>query len=1145
MFTLLNRFAWFIAITLWFIISSLFWWILWFYGILWFVIPFILLVKFLFLSENFIKERLEFFATSISKNYINKSLNWKTLNSEKNNIDNEIIDLREQELKDIENARLLKEIKLKKEEEEEKQNIINVNKVFDENKINSTKVFAEKVKIENIEQEISEEPSKFTIALKAFFSENLLAKLGWILVFIWVLFFLSLVYSSIWPVWKLIIWFAVWFSIFITWVWLDKKDLWNEWRILIWIWILINYLVILSWRYLIWNNIDNNILSVWTTFLFLILNTVFAVVTSLVYKSRTLLLFSFLFAFINPLLVWWSSDNPYTLVWYSLIVAFGWLYLANKDKDILLTIWIFILSNILFLIAPMSSDIHWIIKLIWSAIISISTILVIYKIDSNKLSSIFIWSYIFLILLLWSWNIYIKETTSFISYMITILLYFGIWIYYFLKTSFNSLIYILLSPILIILGLSFSWDIFSMPLSLSIIVLIYLVGFNFIQSKLPNFLKYIFFIILWIYIFFTNSLFSIQNISLDLYSFITVIIISFIFIFTSYYLSTKKNLEFLYSIWTIGWILTLAPIIIFKWYYPESAIMNSVPQNIIQIFLSIIAICIFAISNWILPFINKSLIENKNTKNLLIWTITSLLFIAFQLFTYWNEYFPWVSLGFAFAMLAMVYFIIAYLMMNKIWVEKIKKEENSKNTIYSYLAISISVFSLAIALIFSNYQSIISSIWLFQATIMFYFFYKTKEIKIYIAWILLFLIWIIKLLTLIDIVNSKDYIFLIPFSLITISLVLNLKFLDFIKETEKRIFHDILHILWIGTLWILLIGIIPNTWHWWSILWITIFITISSIIYSYFNSKILKIFYILWFTLFLILQIWEFDSILWRLEKDNLNYLVILQYISTLLLWWSLIAWNKINKQKTLNNILNIIFTLYLLVITSMYIYDIFATTFVITIYWWVTSSIILFYGIAKDKIKLRTIWLYLISLTTLKIFLFDIWYGLDDAISRVAALIILWVLFIIISTRYTKKYWNNITKELSFDNLKNNNKLKNINQKNKENLENNITKEKNLDNDYLINNEIKDIDVSNIKSVQLIFSDKKINIRAINLIKISKKIINNSWKNKFEKWELESTYNFIKENYKSELSKDNYNKILELVKTFVKEWWEIKLIER
>jgi hypothetical protein len=490
---------------------------------------------------------------------------------------------------------------------------------------------------------------------------------------------------------------------------------------------------------------------------------------------------------------------------------------------------------------------------------------------------------------------------------------------------------------------------------------------------------------------------------------------------------------------------------------------------------------------------------------------------------------------------------MAYIMMEKIWIEKIKKEENSRNAIYSYLAISISVFSLAIALIFSNYESIISSVWLFEATIMFYFFSKTKEYKIFWAWIVLMFIWIIKLFNLVDLVHSKDFMFLIPFSLIAISFILNLKFLDNIKETWNRVFHDILHILWIWTLAVLLVEIIPNTWHGWSILWITIFITITSIIYSYFNSKILKIFFIAIFTGFLFLQVWEFDSIKWKLERDNLNYLIILQYISTILLATSIIIWNKINKQKSLNNILNIILGLYLIIITSIYVYNIFNSTFAVTIYWWVTSSIILFYGIAKDIIKLRTIWLYLISLTTLKIFLYDIWYGLDDAISRVAALIILWILFIVISTRYTKKYWNNITKELSLDNLRSNTQphpwIPSPYQEKETTESKKIKKEEKID--FKINKKIKDIDVSDIKSVQFIFLNQTINVRAINLIKIVKIVINTTWKTIFEKWELKGIYDYIKENYKTDLSKDNYNKILNLIETFVKEWGEVKLIKK
>ena len=60
-----------------------------------------------------------------------------------------------------------------------------------------------------------------------------------------------------------------------------------------------------------------------------------------------------------------------------------------------------------------------------------------------------------------------------------------------------------------------------------------------------------------------------------------------------------------------------------------------------------------------------------------------------------------------------------------------KSEVSSRNTVLSYLFISISLFSLAIALVFANNPEIISTVWLFEATILFYFYSKTKENKVF------------------------------------------------------------------------------------------------------------------------------------------------------------------------------------------------------------------------------------------------------------------------------------------------------------------------------------------------------------------------------------------------------------------------------
>jgi len=111
-----------------------------------------------------------------------------------------------------------------------------------------------------------------------------------------------------------------------------------------------------------------------------------------------------------------------------------------------------------------------------------------------------------------------------------------------------------------------------------------------------------------------NSFLSFNFVSLDFTSFITVIIISFVFLFTSYYLSRKDKLEFLYSIGTLGGILTLVPVLVTTRILSKSP-YESTGESIERMLhnsmfnISVIAIIIFALANWILPFINKNLTQ--------------------------------------------------------------------------------------------------------------------------------------------------------------------------------------------------------------------------------------------------------------------------------------------------------------------------------------------------------------------------------------------------------------------------------------------------------------------------------------------------------------------------------------------------------
>lgn len=1015
MLKLLNRIAWLVSLLLWYIVVFALIWLdtsriwsdeIWISMIFW-TFAWMFLKK-MFLSKAFITNRLDYFAESLGKRL------WKK--SSKKEIENLLQSIPFEEKKP-EQLFEAQELDILPSESIE---INCLDPYFEDTTIEAKEdkkrllkeAINKRIWKDEVEQPIiqePDEPSKFALAVNKFFSENLLAKLGWILVFLWVLFLLSLVYAWVWAVWKIIIWFAIWFWIYFTWVWLDKKDFSNEWKVLLWIWLLINYLVILSGRYLIWDNISgDNFLSDTTTFLFLIFNTVFAVVTSLVYKSRTLLLFSFIFAFLNPFLIWGNIDSPYLIIWYSLIVSAGWLFLWLKQKDEVLTYGVFILSNLLFLSAPFHTDLHWIIKLFSSTLMTLLSVIVMYRLNKNHLIWILVWAYIYIILLLWSGEVYIWEITSYISYMLSIILIFSLWIYCFLKTGINALLYLLLFPVLILLWLNIWGSLISVPLSLVIIVFAYLLWFSFMESKMSDIVKYAFFSILWVYIFFTNTIICLESVSLDFISFISVLFVSFVFLFTTYFLSQKKGLEYLFSIWTIGWVLMLAPVI-----------QENTDLWIMQLYFSIFAVSLFAISKWFIPFLYDDFFLRKhNIKNIVVWVVIWLIFVWYELFTFGSNYFPGVSLWFAFVWLAWLYFFIAYMIIGKLWIENVKTNKDSKNAVAVYIAASISLFTLAMALVFSEYPWIISAIWLFEATILFFVYNKIKEIKIFTAWIILFLIWLSKLGLLLDVVKVKDFVFLVPLIIIASSFVLNLRYLNFVKEWWVRTSHDLLHIVWVWIIGLLMLIIIPNTWMGWSILGVAAFISIISIIYAYYDSKNLKIFFVILLIWMAIFHIGEIEYVFSNIERKNLDYLKLLQYFSTILISGWVIMWNKINKEKSLNSIVNIIFGLYLFVITSIFIYDIFNTTFAITIYWWVVASTLFFRWISKEKASYRTIWLYLILLTSSKIFLYDIWYWIDDAISRVVALIFIWLLFIFISTRFTKKFWNNIAWEFNLTNL-------------------------------------------------------------------------------------------------------------------------------
>lgn len=1005
MFNIINRITWIISFLVsWNIMFFLWWSLRSFFQLL---LPFIIIwiiIKVIFFSKTWIKYNLKEY-----QKIINLKKHKKV--SDTKNKENTLLNNETEWVNEIEWTNE----KISVLDNKESNNIDLLSTVEDENIKNTIENVENDEKTDNhlnnlnfIEKNEILEENKVITYIKDFFSENALAKIWGILIFLAVLFFIGIAFSYIWPVWKLIIWFMIGFVAFWIWVYLDKKELKNESRVLMWVGILINYLVILAWRYLLWNE---GILDESISLIFLILNTVFAISVSMVYKSNTLLFFSFIFAYLNPLLVGWHSNEPYTLCLYSWIVSFWALIIAkyykldNSSRNLIYLA--YFLWSLLFLIAPFHTNIWWIVKLISMAFLSWIVIFLFVKNKSFKdLANIIAISYMFLILLVFYWTNKITGFSNnvivYLSYMIYILWISIFSIIIFTISSLTSFIWLFLMPLWIFILFILFWLFSGLFLLYAIILsfVFYIWIFIFLFSKFSNILRYIIFIWLWVFIIIWNlSLNIMPNIQLWYFETILTFIIALLFLITSYYFSKKENLSNLYTIWTVMSIIMVAPLIKLSWD---------------TMFLSILFILIFWLLNIFTPILYKNYYK-KNISSVLWWFMAWFMFILISIYLYWNKYFPWVSLGIVLLILWILYFIMWYYLLITYSKDKTSIDENIKNMIYTYMWVSLTSITISVAFLFLDKPIIISTIWFLQASLLFFFYNKIKNYKILLAGLILMfigIIWLFKLIIVSHWIHYWDYMYFIPLSIMFLSLILNLKFINFDKLNDYRIFHDMLHIMSI-----LLLLIIISIILWWWIFYtltVSILVFILTIVYTKYSSNFLKKFLIAWTTFILLLHIFHFPYKLFY--SDSLHKIYF--YLSSIIILAGIYYFYNNQKNKD-SKIFLTIWIIYAFIISTIYAYNIFNyNLFVITIYWGILAFILLSYWINKDKLIYRTVWNYILILALWKILIYDVRMEIDNGIIKVLALWIVGIFMIIVSSMYQKKYWKQIRGEFRLTNI-------------------------------------------------------------------------------------------------------------------------------
>lgn len=172
-------------------------------------------------------------------------------------------------------------------------------------------------------------------------------------------------------------------------------------------------------------------------------------------------------------------------------------------------------------------------------------------------------------------------------------------------------------------------------------------------------------------------------------------------------------------------------------------------------------------------------------------------------------------------------------------------------------ALPLSLFTLALAFVFSDRPGMMSLAWILESTIL-YLVYSYGDIRIYFAACLVFFIGIVRQTVLIDSIHRGDYLALMILAIAMVSIFCSL----YILRSEKkpsRIIYDVLHIVSILSIGYGISHIIPVTAYGWSLLGISTFILILTSLYRSFSQLIHRQFSSVLFVLFCFVYLYRFD----------------------------------------------------------------------------------------------------------------------------------------------------------------------------------------------------------------------------------------------------------------------------------------------
>lgn len=960
--------------------------------------------------------------------------------------------------------------------------------------------------------------------LVVFFSDRPLAKIGGILLFLGALFFLSLIWTVIGAVGKIVIWLIFGLSLYGLWVWMDRKWQKIESRTLLGVGIAINTLTILSGRWIIdADSSTSAILSDSITLIFLLLNTLLAVVTGLVYTSRTFLIFSFVFAYIIPFLVGSSSSSAVLMILYVALISFGgyalFALLSKKGTSLDDAAWlirtVLVWQSILFIVSGLwldtSSELGVFLIMIFLLTGTSLWLLRKYPQKSSLTEYIILATYIILGSALIGMGGRDGTVLYYIIALVPLAVYTGFQIIALGATMMLSVL--LLIPL--VFGL-FLFVVFGMGhIALILVPILVLYGWLsvFFVSYFSIFFRYIFF-------FFIALFLSVFSIAIDFAplhvfsserSIITLAVLAFFLL--SLWSALRHRIISLAVMSTISSAIILALLLLPSWHFS---------WGVYGFFL----MCAL-----FFPFFTSKNTTSFGPVSFVVYEVVIFLFLLGELFFLGNDI--WftdsssslitlglIVFGISIGALGYIFLLMRYVL-DIDFASVSTRSLHEKNLLAALFAIPLSLFSLSIAIVFSENALVVATVWILESTILAYFAGRTKSAHILNGSLVLLIIGLLRIVPYFDTISPRDWYALVPLSIIALSLAIGVR--SFPREPGMfwHFIYDIVHIVGISLVGWACIYIVPHSAFGWSILAMAIFIALSAWWYRSIQSFIIS-------SWMLLISIVYFFYHMARVESLELSLAsVIVQLWALWIAWYA--TWHR-GWSLWLQKIAFIFASIMVLVITSLYVNEITDNVFMVTIYLTFVSTCFILRWIQKDIPKLRTVGLYIGVFVLIKILFYDLWIGVDNLIVRVLALMISGGVMIWLSQlygRYVNRSWS---LEFSFDNFSSAESSQDQDPKKW------LSPDDSMPFSDEIIQKIKFIDVSDIDTVALVsLSGERIfESHQVWIMRLTRALVQGFHKDQFVPHELDASYALLIPQIRSTLPKKDLDSILEKINTWV-----------